>query len=155
MAEDWDPEATTGKQHYREFIKQVRAALARLDDESISHKIEALIWCQGELDSTRQHWADQYEANLRNFISTVRTDLGETNLPFIIVLTGDGRLSPRRIASDAVRRAQQLLAEEDANTFLVSGDDLTLKDSVHYDAQAQLILGQRLAEVISNFRNTP
>jgi len=140
LAEDWHPEATTGKQLYRDFIKQVRSALARLEATGESGEIEALIWCQGESDSTRCEWAEVYEQNLRRLFAATRADLNCATMPILLVLTGDGKAD-----AESVRQAQRNVASTDSRVTLVDADDLTLLDHVHYDAPSQLKLGHRLA----------
>lgn len=145
LAEDWNPAATTGAQFYRALLAQVRAALGRLDAEGRRARLRAFIWVQGEADSTQGVWARAYADNLRVFIRRIRQDLETTELPFIVVLTGRGATNPKMTESAAVRAAQRKIAAEEARVSLVEGDDLTLIDSVHYDAGGQLRLGERLA----------
>jgi hypothetical protein len=154
LAEDWAVDATEGKQLYREFIRQTHAALARLEKDGQSYVLEALVWCQGEADTTRREWAENYGENLRHFFAGARTDLGVPELPVLIVLTGDGHLNAKMTETDLVRSAQMQFVKEDPNAALVSGDDLTLLDVVHYDAAAQLTLGKRLAEAYHKLKSS-
>ena len=152
LAVDWNPDATTGPQLYRELLVQVRSALARLAADGATAELAAFVWCQGEADTTRPEWADAYEGNLRNLLASIRGDLSSSSLPVLLVLTNDGRLNDRMIAATPVRSAQRRVAASEPNVTLVSGDDLTLLDTVHYDGPAQLNLGRRLAEsYLANF----
>ena len=152
LAEDWHPDATTGKLLYRDFIEQVRSALARLEAAGESFEIEALIWCQGEGDSTRRDWAEAYEENLHRLFTATRADLNCANLPILLVQTGDGKAAPTMVDVEIVRQAQRNIATADALVTLVNADDLTLLDHVHYDAPSQLKLGHRLADVYLRIR---
>ncbi len=146
LAEDWHPFAATGKLLYRDFIEQVRAAQARLEATGESCEIQALIWCQGESDSTRREWAEAYEENLQRLFTWMRADLGCENLPVLLVLTGEGKANPAMADTELVRQAQRNVAAGDSRVMLVEADDLTLLDHVHYDAPSQLKLGRRLAD---------
>jgi hypothetical protein len=145
LAEDWHPDATTGKQLYRDFIKQVRSALARLEATGELSEIEALVWCQGEGDSTRCEWAEAYEENLRCLFAATRADLNCANMPILLVLTGDGNANSAMAHAEIVRQAQRNVAAADSRVTLVDADDLTLLDHVHIDGPSQLKLGYRLA----------
>ena len=153
LAEDWHPEATTGKQLYRDFIEQVRSAQSRLEAAGESCEIEAMVWCQGEADSTRLEWAEAYKTNLQHLFAATRADLGGEKLPILLVLSGDGKANPAMADAEIVRQAQRKVASADSQVTLVNADDLTLLDHVHYDAASQLKLGHRLAAAVLNRRN--
>lgn len=142
LAVDW---TAPGGAFYRDFIAQVRAALRRLDADGQAHRLAALVWCQGEADTTRREWAKDYARNLRALIDVLRGEFGRPDLPVIIMLTGDGRLNPQMIAPEVVRQAQRDMAAQDERVRLVEADDLGLMDQVHYDAAAQLEIGRRVA----------
>ena len=146
LAEDWDPDATTGKKLYRDFIEQVGSALTRLKSEGADFEIEALLWSQGEADATKREWAESYEDNLRTLFTRVRGDLGCPKLPVIIGLTGEGNANDAMTDAALVRQAQWNIAQHDSQVSVVSTDDFTLLDHVHYDAPSQLLLGRRMAE---------
>lgn len=146
LAVDWAPGATSGRQLYRAMLTQVSRAVASLKAKGITVELGALIWCQGEADTTRSEWADAYEGNLAAFFAAVRRDLSAPELPIVFSLTGDGRQNPKMSFAAPVRRAQEAVAARDARTRLVQADDLALLDHVHYNAASQLTLGQRLAD---------
>jgi len=148
LAVDWNPKAVTGPRLYHEFIEQSRSALARLRAEGARFDLEALIWCQGEADSTRLDWAEAYGANLRALFAHIREDLAAPGLPIVVVLTGDGLSNTKMVHASLIRAAQRKVVGADTQALLVSGDDLTLFDGVHYDARAQLELGRRLSQAL-------
>jgi hypothetical protein len=145
LAEDWDPQATSGRRLYSEMLAQVRGAIARLEAEGAAIELCAFVWCQGEADTTRREWADAYAANLGSFFARLRGDLSAPQLPVLFSLTGDGRSNAKMSFAPIVRQAQQQVASRDPHAVLVSGDDLPLLDHVHYDATGQMKLGERLA----------
>ncbi|MBI4625657.1 MAG: hypothetical protein HY736_20855 [Verrucomicrobia bacterium] len=145
LAADWKPDATAGPRLFAEFMTQVRRALDRLAAEGAEVRLGAFIWCQGEADSTRADWAIGYERNLEMLIARVRRDLAAPLLPAIIVLTGDGAKNPRMTDAARVRQAQRSVVNAGELRALVTADELSLFDSVHYDAASQLRLGEKIA----------
>lgn len=142
LAVDWNPDAVGGPHLYAGLLGQIRAARARLGVPNI---IAAFVWVQGEADSTREDWAAAYHRNLLRLIAALRHDLVAPALPIIIVLTGDGSRNPRMTHAAAIRSAQRTVAADVPGVRLVTADDLTLSDSVHYDTASQLELGHRIA----------
>ncbi len=53
-------------------------------------EIAGMAWLQGWNDCDEQAFMDEYEQNLINLISDVRTDLNVPNMPFVIGLAGNG-----------------------------------------------------------------
>ena len=145
LAEEWAPDATSGRRLYQDFLAQVRTAFASFTARGVKFEVCALVWSQGEADSTERKWADAYERNLTEFFARVRRDLNLPGLPVLVALTGDGRMNPRMLFPEVVRRAQRDVVARDPHAALVSGDDLTLLDHTHYDVASQLALGERLA----------
>ena len=68
-----------GAKLYEKMVKRVREAL------NFGGELKAVLWFQGESDTTSDHAADAYGANMENFIRDVRADLGIPQLPFIQV----------------------------------------------------------------------
>jgi hypothetical protein len=154
LAEDWHPDGKGRVRLYRELLDQVQHAIRDFQITGAAAEIAAMVWCQGEADTTRRDWADEYENNLTALLFRVRRDLNAPQLPVILCLTGDGRSNPKMLFAPAVRRAQQNVAAKDPRTMLVSGDDLPLLDHVHFDATAQVKLGQRIAEAFLQSRTS-
>lgn len=146
LAEDWAPDAMTGRRLYREMLDQIRESRARLEKEGTLGELSGFVWVQGEADTTRREWAEGYARNLTALIDRLRKDLDAPRLPVLIVLTGEGKMSSTMLFAETVRRAQREFVAADPCAGLVSGDDLGLLDGVHYDAEGQIELGQRLAE---------
>jgi len=146
LAEDWAVGAVSGLMLYRQFLAQVQAALGRLRAAGTAYEVAALVWAQGEADATRQNWAEHYQVNLEQLVARMRADLAVPDLPVFLVLTGDGKKNFSMHFAAQVRAAQSALSAADPRIGLVSGDDLTLLDAVHYDAASQLTLGRRAAE---------
>jgi hypothetical protein len=138
---DWRPDATKGRQSYAAWLAHLRAALADLEARGDTYTLAGLFWMQGESDSDPDH-AAAYAANLEAFIARVRLDLEVPELPFIIGRVGPRAATPSR---DTVRAAQVAIGERTPRAAWVDTDDLARFDGVHYDAPANLTLGQRFA----------
>jgi len=109
---------------------------------------------QGERDARFQFAADQYAQNLTNFIQTLRSKVGISNLPFII-----GRVNPPQIKfpfASVVRAAQENIAKNLSNVTIINTDDLEKRaDLVHYNSSAQLKLGKRMAKALHQYIESP
>lgn len=137
---DWEPE---GGVQYTNFISTVDDALSTISEP----EIVGMLWMQGESDawpsqSTLGH-AQEYGQNLTNFIHQVRTDLGVSDLPFIIA-----QISQSTVWTwgDIVRQAQVNVSQALPNTAIFDTNDLSLlSDNMHYDAGGTIALGARFA----------
>jgi len=93
---DWseDKAAAMGEEHepklYTELITYVKQVLSgyRRDE----YEICAFLWVQGETDTKNETAAAEYGNNLRNFVTHIRNDMGDTRLPFILFQVGYGKV---------------------------------------------------------------
>lgn len=69
-----------GKKLYEDMVRRSRESLRKSGGE-----IKALLWYQGESDTSNEHDADAYQGNMERLISNVREDLGMPSLPIIQV----------------------------------------------------------------------
>lgn len=155
---NFDPDGTNNE--YTSLVRRVKAALGDLEKSGRAYSVEALFWMQGEADALDRHnlpdspepSGERYAVNLRNFITSLREDLGFPDLPVFA-----GRL-PSKLAATVFRgntfskaplviEGQEKVARDpEMNTVLINTDDLSLgKDRLHYDTQGQLDLGRRFA----------
>jgi lysophospholipase L1-like esterase len=81
---DWNPDAPSGFEMYPLLLETVRASLAALDREGVRHRLEGFVWHQGENDMFDEGYLANYGANLANFVSSVRRDLGAPELCFYV-----------------------------------------------------------------------
>lgn len=70
-----------GEHLYENMVKRAKAAAA----ESGGGEIAALLWYQGESDTSSQHDVDAYKEKMEALIHNVRADLDSPNLPIIQV----------------------------------------------------------------------
>ncbi|XP_042509290.1 probable carbohydrate esterase At4g34215 [Macadamia integrifolia] len=121
------------------YEKMVRRAKESVKEGS--GEIRAVVWYQGESDTSSQHDAHSYKANMEKLIRDVRSDLNSPSLPFIqvAIASGDGRFIER------VREAQ--LGINLNNVICVDAQGLPLKeDNLHLTTEAQVQLGNMLAD---------
>jgi len=111
----------------------------------VKHEKVALLWLQGERDARIPEAGVDYYANFKNLIESIRIDSKNTDLPILF-----GKINPpveRYSALDTVRKAQEMIISNEANTFLIETDDLEKwDDEVHYSSKGQLELGRRFGE---------
>ena len=116
------------------------------------YEIAAFVWFQGESDADHrdpQVWED-YEQKLRELIADVRRDVGVPNLPFLNIQINNIPLwdgTPDKPKGGAIiRAAQKKVAEEDPQGVWISTSNLS--KGYHYDANAFLTIGQRMAKAM-------
>ncbi len=113
--------------HYWGARKRTRIA-------SQSGTLKGVLWHQGESNSDAP---DDYLNSLKTLISNIRSDFGNTNLPFVAGQIHNSPAINEQIAKlpDAIHR-----------TAFVSSKGLTTTDRWHFDTKSQLLLGARYAE---------
>ncbi len=122
------------------FTNMARVALSELTDAGHSYTVRGMIWHQGESDSTGTGLAN-YETNMIDLITAVRSNLGIANLPFVI-----GEIATNKPA--AARAIQFNLAQTIPYVGFASADSLQTFDGTHFDSESVLILGQRFADAL-------
>ncbi len=112
---------------YWDARRRVRSALS-------SGTLAGVLWHDGEGDRAT---ADGHLEKLLSLVANLRSDFGDTSLPFVAGQIQDGREVNAQIAR---------LAEATHGAAVVGADDLTAPDGVHFDARSVLLLGDRYAK---------
>ncbi|CAI9095805.1 OLC1v1031826C1 [Oldenlandia corymbosa var. corymbosa] len=139
---------------YNQLMDRAMAALQNGDGNGNENVIEALLWYQGESDTTTLIDAKAYKARLQQFIMDLRTDL---NLPDLLVLqvalaSGLGKISKSQYV-ERVREAQ--LNIELPNVKYVDAMGLPLQpDNIHLTTSAQVRLGNMLSHEFTAHQNS-
>lgn len=81
---DWNPDEPIGFKMYPLLLKQVRDALADLQDKGVKYRLEGFMWHQGENDMFNKDYMPNYGKNLKNFLACCRRDLKTPKLRFYI-----------------------------------------------------------------------
>jgi alpha-galactosidase len=94
--------------YYIELLEQVREVLHHLGTEfpewnGLGYEIAGFGWHQGWNDSLSTIAANEYEANMANFITDIRAEFGKASLPFSIGTTGMDGTDPNPIPVDRVK----------------------------------------------------
>ncbi|MEM9087385.1 MAG: DUF4347 domain-containing protein [Cyanobacteria bacterium P01_F01_bin.53] len=146
LAVDWNP---NGGPQYNNFNNWVGGALDNLTAAGIGFEIEAMLWMQGENDAFDATRAANYQTNLTNFISSIRSRYN-SNLDFVIGRLHE-ELNPNFYTdADVVRTAQANVANAQANNYLVNTDSFSVNpiDGVHFDSAGHLALGEAFADAL-------
>lgn len=137
---DWSP---TGGENFmwQGFVDAVPEALAALTADGSAVNLRGLFWHQGESDGSNPN----FESDLAAFIATVRSFLGEPELPFVI-----GELERDHVTPPVRSRVYQLtamaaVANADPHTIVVSSEGLLTTDGTHFTSEGFLIFGHRMA----------
>ena len=138
----WDPKLKSkgGESLYGTLIRRVNLC---------GGKVAGCLWYQGESDTDASVVAG-YKKNTRRLIESLRSDLGDPNLPFLYVQLGpfliwDPNLN---IAGwNSVRDQQLQLESEMKNIALAAAIDCTVSDPIHLDAVSEKRIGMRLAKL--------
>ena len=143
-APDWDADRAriTGNSHKGALYQQLMAVVEELSLASAD--VAGVLWMQGERDARIEEAGKDYYDNIRNLINAFRKDLNRQDLPFLM-----GKVNPppqRYPARDNVRLAQNRIADDVPNVYLIETDDLSKwDDALHYDSEGILELGRRFA----------
>lgn len=125
---------------YNNMIERTKAALKDGGD------LRALLWFQGESDTTTLEEATTYKASFEKFIADVRADLTAPTLPVVqvIVTSGDGKFVKE------IRESQQAINV--ANLKQVDSQGLPLQgDHVHLTTESAIKVGHMLADAFLQF----
>jgi hypothetical protein len=146
LARDWN---TTHSNNYMfdKFKEALDDGRNKLTSTGHSYNIKGLVWLQGEGDTLNSTDANNYQTNLTNFISAIRTHLVEPNLP--VAICSIDRAS-EATNSLTVRTAQQSVANSDINTYYVPTENYSRKaDGVHLDTQGMLDTGEAVVNALA------
>ncbi|PIA27104.1 hypothetical protein AQUCO_08300064v1 [Aquilegia coerulea] len=123
-----------GTQHYNDLVSRAKVSLRE------GGVIRALLWYQGESDTTSSMEANSYKGKMEKFIQDLRSDLRLPSLPIIQVALASGE-GP---FVDKVREAQRRINLP--NVTYVNAKGLPLnRDHLHLTTQSQVRLGQMMA----------
>ncbi len=137
---DWAP--TNGKQ-YKGFMQTAKAALADLDAAGTKYEIAGMLWLQGESDAAEKKGQD-YEKNLTAFITHMRKQFKNPDMPFIIARVRNhygGKTGQAKL----VRDAQVKVTKELKNVAWFDTDKLPMVNAGHYNSAGLIEIGKLFA----------
>ncbi|MFV0265846.1 MAG: sialate O-acetylesterase, partial [Draconibacterium sp.] len=118
-----------GQELYNEAVKRAKAAMEY-------GNLKGILWHQGESDASKQ----QYMPKLLELVRSLRTDLGNAELPFVA-----GQLSKDKSARKNFNDMILTLPANLTNAAVVLSDSTSTIDSTHFDTRSQYLLGVRYA----------
>ncbi|KAI8327884.1 SGNH hydrolase-type esterase domain-containing protein [Blakeslea trispora] len=109
--------------------------------------IRGILWYQGESDATDPSFASHYAHTFKHWLSSVRTDLQNPNLPVVIVQIGPHRLDKPDMVDlwNIVQDQQCQLFGLTPYTAGITSIDADLDDRLHLSAKSLSVIGKRLA----------
>jgi hypothetical protein len=125
--------------------------------------VRGIVWYQGESDGSPA-LAKTYGARFRQFVESVRCYLESPQLPILTGQLNRSTMPHLRIIPpqggaqtwfseeahrswSLVREAQRQAAKEIPNVYIVPTTDLSLSDNIHNSAPAEVVLGERFANL--------
>ena len=135
----WNP--ATGDL-YTSMVARVNQSIADLQTQ-LGHTgyVAGFFWMQGESDAISDAFRDDYAANLRNLIVSVRRDFNNPTLPFVFgqIIDFDHPIST------PLRDQQQAVADDNTvtNKAFILTDDLCHNDFIHFSGRGIYTLGVR------------
>ena len=141
---DWEKGNTSGDQLYDLLIDTAGEAFAAIEERGDTVNIIGFVWQQGESDAgNERNNPGNYQSNLTQFISDVRTDLNQPELPFLI----GGVIEAGR---EELYAAQQATAAAVDNAeFITSTQTVAFDVTTHFDGRSQRWLGTRFARTLT------
>lgn len=139
--DDWQK----GAQHSQTGIFAYDAMLSRVRTAKKDGKLKAILWHQGEQDSSKEKVV-VYEEKLIRFFKQLRKDLKAKKTPIIIGTLGDFYTEKNPIAGE-VNQIITALPSKIKNVYVVFAQGLEHKgDQVHFSTEAQKEFGKRYAK---------
>lgn len=114
-------------------------------------RVKALVWIQGERDARSLNVSSRYGFNLKTFVNMLRFQLGDQQLPVIVVEMPETSI---RVGAENVRKAEREFVEKDSYAALIPAQDMKGADGLHYNAAQQIDIGiqiaKKYAKLVSN-----
>ncbi len=136
----WDPTlmSARGESLYGSMMRRI---------EFVGGRVRGIVWYQGESDTAPDE-APHYELRLQEFVTALRKQLGQGDLPFLYVQIGRF-VEPSENAETwtEIRELQASLEESIPRSRLATAVDLGMCDAIHIDADGACRLGERLGRL--------
>jgi hypothetical protein len=143
---------------YPLLIGKITNSLAQLVAQGYTPTLKGFFWLQGETDAINT--PANYYADIRTFISNLRTDLQVTNLEFVLTEINSNmpNLVPYLAGVSNVNYAMSSLTNTDPNVKYVRTEDITTgfgDGAIHYSADQNITIGQRWAAIYAVSTTNP
>lgn len=141
---DYEELSDESKSMLLKFENDIRTGLSLSSD----FEIRAMLWHQGEGDSTSTIAIENYYKNLKNLFAYIRGVVGNERLPIV-----SGTISHASIQyNPVIEEAQLRVAQEDPYvTYIDMSGATLLSDNLHFDASASEYLGKKAYDALIDF----
>jgi sialate O-acetylesterase len=140
--DQWDPSGLErgDSSLYGAMIGRIR--------QTAPKQIKGLLWYQGESEAMLGE-ADSYEEKFLDFVDGLRKDVGNPDLPVLLVQIGRMNILDREQGRnwEAIREIQRKVVTKRNNLYFTTAVDLEYDDVVHLSTESNRILGQRLSHL--------
>ncbi len=148
--------------HFQAMMQRFKSATQALSQANIDFKVAGLVWMQGEQDAKHEISATSYAESLALLKQRWQEDLGPTEVPLVFgqVLAHSptlARFTHRDPLRQSMVNADMNSKHVDAinNVWMQSTTGMPLlKDTVHYNAEGQFLLGQSFALLMIRAQNS-
>jgi len=137
----WDPDHVG--EYYDRSITNFNQGAAKLSNIATS---TVVVIDHGQNDAGNFGQSLNYESNLTDWINAYRTDLGDANLPVIVILLNEDSIYSE---TATVRQAQVDVVAAMSNVYSIDGNNYPLQDGEHYANSAAVQLGKDIADLIN------
>jgi hypothetical protein len=145
--DDWQ----VGAQHAQTGIYPYDAMLKRVKEAQKQGEIKAILWHQGESDSSPAK-NEVYEAKLTEFFERLRKDIHAPRTPIILGTLGDFFVGKNPNAA-LINEIIVNYPKSHRHVYAVSAQGMVHKgDTTHFDTQSARELGKRYAEKLGVVR---
>lgn len=146
---------------YNSFVEYTKNSLEYLTIKGYDVSIEAMCWMQGEADSMEEQHAIDYEANLSNFVSDIRTEFApyasRDGIAFVDAYIADSYFWKHYIKLNQAKQAvadsspMNVAIDTIAHGLSITEEPADEPDIAHYDSLSEIKLGHLFAEQCISF----
>ena len=137
------PYGDKGKLYTRSLMLTKKA----IKDSKLKVNIKAILWLQGESDSTDSRYKS-YEEKLLDLVDRYRKDLKNPTLPFIACTVGSFITSKNFNRTKEINQVLLELPKKRKYTACIDARDIKghIGDRLHYNTKSQVEIGKRFAK---------
>lgn len=150
LARDWKAPGDGGI--YDSMVVHLKTAIKKLEDSGHTVNIQGFIWIQGETDAGDEDSANEYEKNLRDLITHLRTEVVENDALKVILGVDEQHYFVKERPS--VVEAQKRIAQKDENIIFTTMYGLPKADATHLTPLGLIEHGHRIYEAYKIVANT-
>ena len=146
---------------YNSFVEYALNSVEYLTLKGYDVSIEAMCWMQGEADSMEEQHAIDYEANLSNFVSDIRTEFApyasRDGIAFVDAYIADSYFWKHYIQLNQSKQAvadsspMNVAIDTIAHGLSITEEPIGEPDIAHYDSLSEIKLGHLFAEQCISF----